>query len=146
MAGKNKQDYEVIVFKKRQLFLFDEIESCLAEEIVEKLWALDHQNHNPITLFINSPGGSVSDGFAIIDTMLGIASPVITVITGEACSMAGLISVAGNKRFITENSYWMGHSMTGGSYDYIAKASARMEYLKTLQNRIDTLDHYDGSR
>jgi len=127
-----------ILFKNRQLFLFENIEEKITKELVREIRALDTVNHKPIVLYINSPGGSVSDGFAIIDAMKGIKSPVVTIITGEACSMAGLISIAGDKRYMTSNSYWMGHDLAGGiGGDYTTKVLDRAKYLGKYQKQLE---------
>jgi ATP-dependent Clp protease protease subunit len=86
----------------------------MAEDILKKFVVLDSINSKPIHLYIDSPGGGCSDGFAIIDMLPRIKSKVYTYILGEACSMAGVISVCGDKRFMGKNSQWMGHSVSGG--------------------------------
>jgi len=123
----------------RLLFLFGEIDERLSYHIVRRLAALDLINNKPIALYINSPGGNVDGGFAIIDAIKGIKSLVYTIISGEACSMAGIISVAGDKRLMTQNSVWMGHDMQGGIHgDYTTKVLDRADFLKQEQTRLTT--------
>jgi ATP-dependent Clp protease protease subunit len=103
--------YYKILNRHRYILLYDEINNCSADMICSKLRAMNYLNKNePIYLEINSPGGYVTYGLSIIDTISAIEAPVYTIISGEACSMAAMISVVGKKRFITINGFWMQHS------------------------------------
>ena len=110
--------------------------------------ALDKINNKPIYFWINSPGGLCSCGFAIIDTMKRLRSPVFTIVSGSAYSMAGFISVAGDKRLITKNSDWMGHDVFGGSIDYGEKVIDTAEHLKKLRKRLNEFyeEHTDMTK
>ena len=77
---------------QRSIFLFDAIGSWSSESVISRLISLDKESDDPINIFINSPGGSVSDGFAIIDVMNAMASPVNTIVLGKAASCGSLIS------------------------------------------------------
>lgn len=91
------------LLENRQIFLWGAVEDESAQDIVSKLLYLETLNPGePITLFISSPGGVVTSGMAIIDTMNLISSPVSTVCMGLAASMGSLILSAGEKgqRFI----------------------------------------------
>jgi len=130
-----KIEPDQIILQSRQIMLFGIIDGAMAHRVIKELLVLDKLSHEPITLMINSGGGSVYDGFAIIDTMKGIPSPVITMITGKACSMAGLISISGEARFMTANSVWMAHDVATANYDYVTKFLARAEHSKEVQKR-----------
>lgn len=131
-----KFDIDQMLFQRRQLFLYDEVCSETVEELIKSIITLDAMKVAPIVLHINSPGGSVTDGFALIDTILTVQSPIITVISGEAASMAGMISVVGNMRYMTENSVWMAHDMAGGICgDYTTKVTDRAAFLKRIQEQ-----------
>jgi len=132
-------DIDQILLKDRQLFLFGIIDSKMATDLIRKMIALDRISNAPITLTIDSPGGSVDDGFAIIDVMKGIGSPVVTIIVGQACSMAGIVSVAGEKRAMTKHSIWMAHDMAGGvdGNDYTTKIIDRVTFFKKEQEKCD---------
>lgn len=135
--NRKKLDIDQILLKKRQLFLFDKIDEMSSRHLIKNLIALDCLNHKSITLFINSGGGSVSDGFSIIDTMRRIKSPVITVIVGQACSMAGIISIAGSERCMSKNAIWMAHEMAGGVWgDYTSKVLDRAGFLRKEQKKL----------
>ncbi|MBP5467816.1 MAG: ATP-dependent Clp protease proteolytic subunit [Candidatus Riflebacteria bacterium] len=86
------------LLENRQIFLWGAVEDESAQDIVSKLLYLETLNPGePITLFISSPGGVVTSGMAIIDTMNLISSPVSTVCMGLAASMGSLILSAGEK-------------------------------------------------
>jgi len=130
-------DIGQILLKQRHLFLTDVIDAGLMNKIIQEMYALDTLNHKPIVLAINSPGGSVSAGMAIIDAMRAVKSPVITFVTGQACSMAAIISVCGNKRFMTQNSIWMAHPMSAGVIDYTTFMRDRMKGLDLFERIMD---------
>jgi ATP-dependent Clp protease protease subunit len=153
--GKSKKDDEeegpkkctVSVDKqKRFIYLFDAIkeESCL--EVVKGLIDLDMEmlrkkpkNKQQITLVINSPGGYCCDGFAIIDTMLKISCPISSIAVGEICSMAPLIYVCADVRFITPNTWVMLHPISTGTNDYIEFAKSRIENSEKTEAMYDKL-------
>jgi ATP-dependent Clp protease protease subunit len=135
-AIRRKIDIDQILLQHRQVYLFDVIDSKLANKINKELFALDRINHKPIILRINSGGGSLPSGFSIIDTMKAIHSPVITCVTGYACSMAGIISVAGEKRVMFKHAIWMGHDMQAYIENYVTKMIDYTDFLKKLQKRM----------
>ena len=136
---KNEIDVNQILLHSRQVFLFDQIDEQLARDVIKELLALSEISKDPISLWINSRGGFCAEGFAIIDTIKGLKAPIYTFIMGRACSMAGLISVCGDKRVITANSNWMSHEMRAGVSDYVSKALDRTEFWKILQKQIRTI-------
>ncbi len=129
-------EIDQILLENRQLFLFDEIDCKLANQINRELFALDKINNKPIVLRINSPGGSLASGYSIIDTMKIIRSPVITIVSGYACSMAGLISVSGDQRVMTKNAIWMAHDMSSYNEDYATKMIDYTDFLKKQQKKL----------
>jgi ATP-dependent Clp protease protease subunit len=133
-----KIEIEDILLKNRKVFLYNEVTSTNSEKLIKQLFVLENFNKKPILLYINSPGGSTSDGFSLINIMIHLKSPVYTIINGEACSMGGLISIVGKKRFMTQNSFWMGHDMRGGIWgDYSGKVEYRAEYIKKLWTMLE---------
>jgi len=126
-----KLEVDDILLKHRALFLVGDVKSENISKIVKDIFVLDALSHKPIRLYINSPGGTVCDGFSLINTIKLIKSSVYTIIYGEACSMAGLISIIGKQRYMTKNTFWMGHDMRGGiSEDYSGKVEFRAEFIK----------------
>ncbi len=105
------------LLNNRIIFLNGEINAELAYLIISKLLYLDSVNHDEISLYINSPGGEVNQGFAIIDTMNLIQSPVATFCVGEACSMGAVILSSGDKgkRYSLSNAEIMIHQPSGGA-------------------------------
>ncbi len=98
-----KHQIESNFLKKRQIFLWGPVDDESAEDIVSKLLYLESVDAGkPITFFINSPGGMVTSGFSIMDTINLISSPVSTVCMGLAASMGSILLSAGEKgkRFI----------------------------------------------
>ena len=89
--------------------------------MIEDFKILDGDPDQPIELFLNSLGGDIFSSLGIIDAMGLLKSPVHTIIQGNACSCAGIISVCGKKRYITKNSYWMGHEISVSAADYLSK-------------------------
>jgi ATP-dependent Clp protease protease subunit len=135
----NEEYYFKILNKNRYILLYDEINNLSADIICSKLRAMDLLNHKPIIIEINSPGGSVSDGMSIINTIEHIKSPVVTIISGQACSMAALISIVADKRYIYSNSYWMQHSTSDVVGDYIQYIKDRTKFLCELEHRTEKI-------
>ena len=89
--GERVYDIYSRLLKDRIIILSGEIDDNLANSIVAQLLYLDSINHDPINLYINSPGGSITSGMAIYDTMNYIKSKVSTICIGMAASMAAFL-------------------------------------------------------
>ncbi len=86
------------MFERREIFCAGEIDTDQVNSLVCQLLYLSHDDpEQPITMYINSPGGSVSDGLALIDTMNCISAPITTICVGLAASMGALIFVSGTE-------------------------------------------------
>lgn len=134
---KLKIEIDQILLHNRNLFLSGVIDTEKAFEITTRMIALDaYSPKTPIFLWINSPGGSVYDGFSIIDCMTGLSSPVFTIINGHAASMGGIISIYGDRRYMCKNSTWMAHDVYSGTSDYVTKSEYRFENSKRLQSKL----------
>ena len=130
-------DIDNILKLDRNIYLFEEVDYQSAERVIRELYALAIlEPHVPIKFWINSPGGSCVDGLAIIDCMQYCSCPIATIITGSAGSMAGIISICGNNRFMTSNSYWMGHPLTAGSCGNLETMIDRNDFIKNLNTQI----------
>ena len=126
------------MLKERIIFLDKEINAKTAGEIVTKLLYLDSENNDDITIYINSPGGEISSGLMIYDTMNLIKSDVQTISVGISASMAAIILLSGTKgkRKILPNSKVMLHDLSGevkGNYNTIVN---EIEEMKKLHNII----------
>ena len=116
--GRQFLDIESILFtQNRMVFIDDVITDSLASNISKQLMYLASVSHEDITVVINSPGGSVTAGLAIYDTMRGIPCDVSTVCLGMAASMGAFLLAAGakGKRYATPNSEVMIHQVMGGA-------------------------------
>ncbi len=111
-------DLEDRLFRERIIFLSEEVDDGIANSIVAYLLYLDSEDQTkPIRLYINSPGGSVTAGMAIYDTMQYIKSEVITICMGLAASMGSFLLMAGTqgKRMALPHSRIMIHQPSGGT-------------------------------
>lgn len=117
-AGERQYDIFSRLLKDRIIFLDGEIRDDMADLIVAQLIFLESENpKKDINLYINSPGGSVTAGLAIYDTMQYIKCDVNTICFGQACSMASIILAGGTagKRSILPNARVMIHQPIGGA-------------------------------
>jgi ATP-dependent Clp protease, protease subunit len=101
----------------RTIFLWGQVDDKSARHVVDRLLYLDSINHDEIKLYINSPGGYVTSGFSMYDTIKQIKSPVSTICTGLAASMGSILLSVGEKgrRFIQPNARVMIHQPSGGA-------------------------------
>lgn len=119
-----------------------EINSSLATSIIAQLLYLESENNEaPITMYINSPGGSISDGLAIYDIMNKIKAPINTICMGMAASMAAFLLCSGSKgrRYCLPNSTVMIHQPLGGAQGQATEiliVAKRIEYLRQKMYQI----------
>ncbi len=131
----------------RQIRLTGEIDSVLAADVCAQLEYLDRDARGPITLYINSPGGSVSDGLAIIDCMSCCVNPVATVCCGIAASMAAVILAMGEAghRFVSPRSEVMIHQPLGGTHGQASDVElVAKRLLETRRKLIEMLSARTG--
>jgi ATP-dependent Clp protease, protease subunit len=123
------------ILNERKIFLWGQIDDDSARHVIERLLYLEMvAPKSEIQLIINSPGGYVTSGFAIYDTMKSISSPISTVCSGLAASMASIILSAGAKgrRFILPNARVMIHQPSGGATGVASDIEIQMdEIIKT---------------
>lgn len=112
-TNKGERGYDIYsrLLKDRVLFLGCEIDELVANSVIAQLLFLDMDSEEPIHIYINSPGGSVTDGLAIYDTMLSLKAEVRTYCIGQASSMGSLLLAAGSHghRYAMPNSRIMIH-------------------------------------
>lgn len=116
--GERAMDLYSRLMRDRVILLEGEVHDSMANLIVGQLLFLESEDsERDITVFINSPGGSVTAGMAIYDTMQFIKPDVSTYVIGQACSMGSLLAQAGaaGKRFILPNARHMIHQPSGGA-------------------------------
>ena len=119
-TSKGERSYDIYsrLLRDRVILLEGEVHDQMANLIVAQLLYLESENpEKDINLYINSPGGSVTAGLAIFDTMQFIKPDVCTIVMGQACSMGSLLAQAGakDKRFILPNARHMIHQPSGGA-------------------------------
>lgn len=102
---------------ERKIFLWGMVDDDSAKHVVDRLLYLDAVSNEEIQLYINSPGGYVTSGFSIYDTIKAVKSPVSTICSGLAASMGSLLLSAGEKgrRFIQPHARVMIHQPSGGA-------------------------------
>jgi len=105
------------LLEERKVFMWGEVDDASAKHVIDRLMYLDALETKDIHLYINSPGGYVTSGFAIYDCIKSLKSPVSTICTGFAASMGSLLLSAGEKgkRFIQPNARVMIHQPSGGA-------------------------------
>ncbi|XBC41684.1 MAG: ATP-dependent Clp endopeptidase proteolytic subunit ClpP [Buchnera aphidicola (Kaburagia rhusicola rhusicola)] len=115
--GERSYDIYSKLLKERIIFLTGTIEDVIANSIVAQILFLESENPTQdIFIYINSPGGTISAGMSIYDTMQFVTPQINTICIGQACSMAALILTSGEKgkRFCLPNSRVMIHQPLGG--------------------------------
>lgn len=114
--GDKTWDVYSRMMKDRIVFLHGVVEENMANHLVAQLLLLESQdNESPINMYVNSPGGAVTHGLAIYDTMQFIKSPIHTIVIGQAASMGSLLAQAGAKRYMTQNARHMIHRVSSGT-------------------------------
>lgn len=139
--GERVYDIYSRLLKDRIIILNGEITDNSANTVVAELLYLDSLNNDDISLYINSPGGSITAGMAIYDTMNFIKSDVSTICVGMAASMAAFLLACGKsgKRYVLPNSEVMIHQPLGGVQGQATEikiAAERILKLKKKLNRI----------
>ena len=141
-AGERQYDIFSRLLKDRIIFLDGEITDANADLVVAQLLFLEGENpEKEISMYINSPGGSVTAGLAIYDTMQYVSCPIRTLCMGQACSMASLILAAGSKgkRSILPNARVMIHQPYGGAEGQatdIIVANRELQRIKEVTTKI----------
>lgn len=137
--GERSYDIYSRLLKDRVVFLGSEINDQVANAIVAQLLFLETDNPDAdISLYINSPGGSITAGMAIYDTMNYIKCPVRTVCIGMAASMAAFLLMAGEKgkRLALPNSEVMIHQPLGGAEGQATDVAIRAEWLMKTKKKM----------
>jgi ATP-dependent Clp protease protease subunit len=131
-----------LLLENRIVFLIGEISYARAAEVIMKILYLDNQKrNNEISLYVNSPGGSVDDTMAVYDTMRFVSSPVATYCIGRAQSGAAIILAAGTKgkRFALPHAKIMLHQPWGGVYGQAADIKIQAEEILKAKQMINKL-------
>ncbi len=140
--GERAYDIYSRLLQDRIIFLGTPVDDNVANVIIAQLLFLENQNpEKDIKLYINSPGGSVSAGLAILDTMAYIKADVSTICIGLAASMAAVLLAAGakGKRFVLPNAEVMIHQVMGGMEGQASDIKIRAERILRIKERLNEI-------
>ncbi|PKF51030.1 ATP-dependent Clp endopeptidase proteolytic subunit ClpP [Enterovibrio nigricans] len=140
--GERSYDIYSRLLKERVIFLTGQVEDHMANLVVAQLLFLESENpEKDIYLYINSPGGSVTAGMSIYDTMQYIKPDVSTVCMGQACSMGAFLLAGGakDKRFCLPNSRVMIHQPLGGFQGQASDIQIHAQEILTIKQKLNTL-------
>ena len=139
--GERSYDIYSRLLKNRIIMLSGEINDTVASNVVAQLLYLDSLSSDDISLYINSPGGSVTAGMAIYDTMNFIKSDVSTICIGMAASMGAFLLSSGTvgKRFALPNSEIMIHQPLGGAQGQATEIQIAAEHILKIKKRLNTI-------
>ncbi len=139
--GEKIFDIYTKLLQSRIVFINGEINDDLASLVVSELLYLDSISHDDIYLYINSPGGSVTSGLAIYDTMNYVKSNISTVAIGMCASMAAIILAAGTKgkRLSLPNSEIMIHQVLGGAEGRASDIKIHAERILDIKKKLNSI-------
>lgn len=140
-SGERSYDIFSRLLKNRIILLSGEIDDILANSVVAQILYLDSLNHDDISLYINSPGGSVTAGMAIYDTMNFVKSDVSTICLGMAASMAAFLLSSGEKgkRCVLPNAEVMIHQPLGGAQGQATEIKIAAEHILKLRDKLNNI-------
>lgn len=140
--GERAYDIYSRLLKERVIFLVGQVEDYMANLVVAQLLFLEAENpEKDIHLYINSPGGSVTAGMSIYDTMQFIKPDVSTICIGQACSMGALLLVGGakDKRYCLPHSRMMIHQPLGGFQGQASDFEIHAKEILTIRDRLNQI-------
>lgn len=138
--GERSFDIYSRLLKERVIFLVGPVDDYVANVVIAQLLFLEAENpEKDISLYINSPGGVVTAGLAIYDTMRFIKPDVSTICVGQACSMGSFLLAAGTKgkRYILPNSRVMIHQPSGGTQGQASDIAIQAKEILYLRERLN---------
>jgi ATP-dependent Clp protease protease subunit len=149
-SARGERSFDIFsrLLRERVIFLTGEVEDHMANLVVAQLLFLEAENPDKdIHLYINSPGGSVTAGMAIYDTMQFIKPDVSTICIGQACSMGSFLLTAGakGKRFALDNSRIMIHQPLGGFRGQASDIEIHAREILYIRSKLNSLlAHHTG--
>lgn len=140
-TSKGERAYDIYsrLLKERIIMLNGPVEDMMANTIVAQLLFLESENPDKeISLFINSPGGVITSGMSIYDTMQFIKCDVATYVMGQACSMGSLLAQAGaaGKRYMLPNARHMIHQPSGGARGQATDIQIQAEEILKMKRNL----------
>ena len=139
--GKIQEAIDEKMLEERKVFLWGMVDDDSAKHVIDRLLYLDMQNRKEIQLYINSPGGYVTSGFAMYDTIKSLKSPVSTICTGLAASMGSILLSVGKKgrRFIQPHAQVMIHQPSGGAQGQATDIDIQAREILIIRERLNQL-------
>ncbi len=139
--GERSYDIFSKLLKNRIIMLSGEINDSMADVIIAQLLYLDSVSHDDISIYINSPGGVITSGMAIYDTMNFINSSVCTICIGMAASMAAFLLACGEKgkRFCLPNAEVMIHQPLGGAQGQATEIKIAAEHILKCRDKLNKI-------
>lgn len=140
--GERSYDIYSRLLKERVIFLVGQVEDHMANLVVAQMLFLEAENPDKdIHLYINSPGGSVTAGMSIYDTMQFIKPDVSTMCIGQACSMGAFLLAAGaeGKRYIVPNARTMIHQPSGGAQGQASDIHIQAQEILKIRERLNQI-------
>lgn len=140
--GERAYDIYSRLLKERIVFLGDPIDDNLANTVIAQLLFLESEDpKKDIKLYVNTPGGLVTSGMAIYDTLQYVKCDVATICVGIAASMGAVLLAAGTKgkRFILPNAEVMIHQIMGGAEGQATDIKIRAEHILRLRDRLNKI-------
>lgn len=141
-SGERSYDIYSLLLKERIIFLTGKIDDQISNLVIAQMLFLESENPNKdINLYINSPGGIITSGISIYDTMQFIKSDVSTICIGQACSMGAFLLAAGTKgkRYSLPNSRIMIHQPLGGFYGQVSDIEIHTQEILKIKNLINRI-------
>jgi ATP-dependent Clp protease protease subunit len=140
--GEKAYDLPSRMLRERIIFLTGQVEDMMASSICMQLLFLEAENpKKEISMYINSPGGVVSSGLSIYDTMQFIRCPISTIVMGQAASMGSLLAVGGTKgqRYALPNASIMVHQPSGGFQGQVTDILIHARNVENLRKRLNEI-------
>jgi ATP-dependent Clp protease protease subunit len=147
--GERAYDIYSRILKDRIIMLNGPVEDMMANLIVAQLLFLDSEDSSKdITMFVNSPGGVVTAGMSIYDTMQFVKCDVKTYVMGQACSMGSLLAQAGaaGKRFMLPNARHMIHQPSGGARGQATDMQIQVEEILKMKKELTAIYEKHNSK
>lgn len=140
-SGERAYDIYSRLLKSRIVFLGTDVTDHSANSIVAQILFLNKENQEPIHFYINSPGGSVTAGMAIYDTMQFVSAPIHTIVIGQACSMGALLLASGEAghRSALPNSRIMIHQPLGGASGQVSDIEIAVKENLRIRNLMESI-------
>ena len=139
-TSKGERSYDIYsrLMRDRVILLEGEVHDQMANLIVAQLLFLESEGDKDISMYINSPGGSVTAGMAIYDCMQFIKPDVQTIVMGQACSMGSLLAQSGakDKRFMLPNARHMIHQPSGGARGQATDMLIQVEEILAMKKNL----------